>query len=178
MKKVLIIIITLIIIMNIYNKSEETIIPEDAIRFRIIANSNSLEDQNIKIQVRNEVQNKILSIIKDSKSIEETRNLIKSNMNEIDSVVNNKLNELNINQSYNINYGNNYFPNKRYKGITYKDGNYESLVITLGNGEGDNFWCVLFPPLCMVEATDENSSEIEYKFAISEIVNKILKSGQ
>ena len=53
--------------------------------------------------------------------------------------------------------------------VEYKEGNYESLVITLGDGLGENYWCVLYPPLCLVE--QNNTSDIEYKSIISEILN-------
>ncbi|MBO5530582.1 MAG: stage II sporulation protein R [Bacilli bacterium] len=59
--------------------------------------------------------------------------------------------------------------------MTYKEGNYESLVVTLGEGKGDNFWCVLFPPLCLLEAEDNSSSEIEYKFFVKELIDKYIK---
>ena len=58
--------------------------------------------------------------------------------------------------------------------IKYKEGNYESLVVTLGDGSGDNFWCVLFPPLCLLEAEDTNN-EVEYKFFVKELIDKYLK---
>ena len=174
MKKIIVALAIIVLIIVLNNKTEENIIPDEAIRFRIIANSNSIEDQNIKIQIRNEVQNKLLTLISDSKSVEETRKIINENIEDIDMLVKNKLKELNINQKYSINYGNNYFPNKKYKGVTYKNGNYESLVITLGNGDGDNFWCVLFPPLCMMEVNEDDSNEIEYKFAIKEIIDKYI----
>ena len=61
---------------------------------------------------------------------------------------------------FEINFGLNYFPKKEFKGITYDEGYYESVVVTLGEGLGDNWWCVLFPPLCMLEA--EESTEVEY----------------
>ena len=73
-----------------------------------------------------------------------------------------------MNYSYKVNYGDNYFPEKTYKGVKYNSGNYKSLVVTLGNGEGDNFWCVLFPPICNI---DTNYSNHKYKFLIKEIVN-------
>ena len=68
-----------------------------------------------------------------------------------------------------------YFPKKKYKGITYKEGNYESLVITLGEGAGDNFWCVLFPPLCLIEADETSNDNVEYKFFVKELIDKYLK---
>ena len=63
-------------------------------------------------------------------------------------------------------------PEKEYKGVKYKEGYYESWVITLGEGEGNNWWCVLFPPLCLVEA--EEADEVEYKFFIKELIDKYL----
>ena len=66
----------------------------------------------------------------------------------------------------------NYFPEKEYHGVNYESGNYESLVITLGNGIGNNWWCVMFPPLCLLEAKNENTDEINYKFYVQEIIEK------
>ena len=73
------------------------------------------------------------------------------------------------NDIYNINYGLNYFPKKEYKGITYKEGYYESLVITLGEGAGENWWCVLFPPFCMLDATETEEDQVEYDFFLFEL---------
>ena len=72
-----------------------------------------------------------------------------------------------------INFGDNYFPEKEYKDVIYEEGKYESLVVTLGNGEGDNWWCVLFPPICTLEV--EENKDIEYKFFVKEIFEKYLK---
>ena len=177
MKKIILILLGFISIIYINNnKVGETIIPDEAIRFRVVAASNSIYDQNIKIQVRNEVQNAIFNIIKDSKSIEETRNILKKHKNELYDIANNKLKDLNYNKKVTINYGYNYFPQKNYKGVTYKEGNYESLVITLGEGKGENFWCVLFPPLCLIEVEDNNSSDVEYTFFVKKIIDKYINN--
>ena len=83
------------------------------------------------------------------------------------------LEDLNYNTTFTINFGDNYFPKKEYKDVIYEEGNYESLVVTLGNGEGDNWWCVLFPPICTLEV--EENKDIEYKFFVKEIFEKYLK---
>lgn len=173
MKKFLILILSIISIFYICNnyKEEENVIPDKAIRFRIVANSNTIYDQNIKLQVRNTIQNEIFKLISNSKSIEETRKILKEHQNELYDTTSNKLKELGYDKEFTLNYGYNHFPKKEYKGITYKEGDYESLVITLGNGEGDNFWCVLFPPLCLLEAED-NSSDIEYRFFVKDLIDK------
>lgn len=177
MKKIIILIISILILGYMLNKSDSTevMIPDEAIRFRVVANSNTIYDQNVKIQVRNEVQNKVLELLKDTSTIENTRKIILEHKEELSKIVNDKLKNIGYNKKYTINYGYNYFPKKKYKGITYKDGNYESLVITLGEGKGENFWCVLFPPLCLIEADETNNDNVEYKFFVKELIDKYLK---
>lgn len=97
------------------------------------------------------------------KTVEEERKYIKAQIPTFEKQINKST------KDYSINYGQNYFPKKEHNGIIYEAGEYESLVITLGQGEGDNFWCILFPPLCMV---DENE-DIEYKSIIKEVLKKI-----
>ena len=84
----------------------------------------------------------------------------------------NKLIKQNLmSDNFTVNYGMNYFPSKTYKGIVYDGGYYNSLVVTLGDGEGDNWWCVLFPPLCLMEE-NETTSDVEYKFFVKSIIEK------
>ena len=164
------IIITLFIVTVLFclttKTSGEVLIPSNAIRFRIIANSNSLEDQEIKIKIREEIEPVFAEILEVSQSKEETKELIDQNIPIFESI----LNKYDI--DYTINYGNNYFPEKEYKGIVYPEGNYESLVITLGSGLGENWWCVLFPPLCLLEATEEETNSTNYTFYIKEVLEK------
>lgn len=152
-------------------KEEEVIIPDEAIRLRVIASSNSVEDQNIKKQVRDNIQKEIVKL-SDAKDIDRTRENIKTNLDTIEQITKETLKELNVDEEYDIHYGYNYFPDKKYKGVTYEEGYYESLVITLGEGKGENFWCVLFPPLCMLEAEETQTDEVEYKFYIQELLEK------
>ena len=157
-----------VIIGNVVAK--KNIIPNDAIRIRVIANSNSNYDQNIKMKVKEQVEKDMYNLLKDSKNIEEVRNTIKSNLEKEKSNISIILKEENYKLPFEINFGYNYFPKKEFKGITYKEGYYESLVVTLGEGLGDNWWCVLFPPLCMIEA--EESTDVEYTSMVKEIVSK------
>ena len=164
MKKIIIILFVVIVCAISLNEKDSIIIPDNAIRFRIIANSNSLDDQKLKITVKNEVEKELYEIIKDAKTIGEARALIKDNINKVDNI----LKKFNVN--YEINYGQNYFPDKKYKGITYQSGNYESLVIKLDKGLGNNWWCVLFPPLCLLDEQN-NLEDVEYEFYVSKIIN-------
>lgn len=173
MKKIVICIIIFLVIYFIpKNTAEEIIIPKEAIRFRVIANSNDLEDQLLKNDIKTSLNNNLTSLLKSSKTIEDSRKIIKENKETIEANIATTLLEHNSNQKYNINYGYNYFPEKEYKGITYQEGEYESLVVTLGDGLGENWWCVLFPPLCLLEAEENASDEIEYQFFVKKIIDK------
>ncbi len=176
MKKLVIVLaIIMIIIVNDYD-STTIIIPTEAIRVRVIANSNDNKDIEEKELLKEEIQPKIYNLLKDVTSIEEARNIIKSNLSNIDVEVKKSLKKQNSNQKYEINYGLNYFPEKNFKGVTYEEGYYESLVITLGEGKGDNWWCVLFPPLCMLEFDEVERSDIEYKTFVGEILDRYMNN--
>lgn len=148
------------------------LIPEDAIRIRVIANSDSEYDQQIKYKVKDSIQVKMFNLLKNVKGSGNARKVIKDNLENIKMDVSNTLLSEKYNLDFEVNYGKNYFPEKKYKGITYKEGYYESLVITLGEGKGENWWCVLFPPLCLVEA--ESSTETEYTTFVKELIDKYL----
>ncbi len=166
MKKVIIILFIISLITIFKGNKNNIIIPNDAIRFRVIANSNSLEDQQKKLIIKDKIEKEVYELISKAKKTEEARSLIEDNIDSIKKTIDN------YNIPYHINYGYNYFPNKNYKGVMYKAGNYESLVITLGEGLGENFWCVLFPPLCLLESDKEDVSEIEYKLFVKDLLDK------
>ncbi len=172
MKKVIItfvlIILTYIVIGNVIAKNN--IIPDEAIRIRVIANSNSSYDQKIKNKVKEEIQYDIYNMLKNTKNIEEARIIINSNLKRVENNIDTLLQQEKYELPFNVNFGLNYFPEKEFKGIIYKEGYYESVVVTLGEGLGDNWWCVLFPPLCMIEA--EESTDVEYTTMVEEIINK------
>lgn len=174
MKKI-ILLLTIIVSIFIYkeNKNNEVIIPDSAIRLRVIPNSNSALDQNMKLKVRDYLEDNTYKLLKDVDNIDTAREIIKDNIDDIDKNVSTIFTDNNYNMDYNINYGYNYFPTKEYRGIKYKEGYYESIVISIGNAEGDNFWCVLFPNLCLIDT--ENTTDIEYKSWALEKINKILK---
>ena len=166
MKKIIIVLFFLIVLLVFINEKKMLLIPNESIRFRVIANSDSALDQDLKLSVKNDVEKELYNIIGNSKNIGEARNRIRNNIDKVNDI----LNKYNI--SYDISYGNNYFPEKEYKGVKYSEGEYESVVITIGNGLGHNWWCVLFPPLCLLDEKD-NLDDIEYEFYARELINKI-----
>lgn len=164
LKKVIVVLFLVSLAFLFSNHEEEIIIPNKAIRFRVIANSDSVEDQMKKMEIKSAVEKEVYTLINGEDNISQVRNIIEDNMDTIKDIVE----EYNV--PYNINYGNNYFPSKTYKGIMYPAGNYESLVITLGNGVGANFWCVLFPPLCLIDNSREDISDVDYQLYVKKLL--------
>ena len=132
----------------------------------MIANSNDPIDQELKMEVKNALEEELNKLMISAKNSQEAKQIIEENMDNIQNIVNNYTTD------NKISFGMNYFPEKEYHGVNYESGNYESLVITLGNGIGNNWWCVMFPPLCLLEAKNENTDEINYKFYVQEIIEK------
>lgn len=172
MKKI-VLIIAIITSILIYSeiKKDTVVIPNSAIRLRVIPNSNSAQDQNIKKQVKTYLEKNTYNILKDEKSIKEARKKINENIPVIEENIDRIFKDNNYDVPYNVNYGYNYFPSKTYRGITYKEGYYESIVISIGAAEGDNWWCVLFPNLCLADLEQKENSE--YKSWVIETINKI-----
>lgn len=168
MKKILFVLASLLVYVGISKATvESNIIPEDAIRVRVIANSNSDLDQAIKSEVKDSLVNYLKGLLEKTPSVDMAINQIESNLERINNIVESTLDNR---DTFKINYGLNYFPPKEYKGVTYDGGYYNSLVVTIGEGLGDNWWCVLFPPLCLIEA--EEGTEVEYRSYITDIINK------
>lgn len=163
MKKIIFIVLIVLTICSFQNKR----ITGDTIRFRVIPNSNSEKDIMIKNEVINEVSKYFIN-----GSIDDVRKNILLNEKNINNSIKNVFEINDYNKSYNVTYGYNLFPKKEYKGNTYSEGQYESLVIELGEAKGDNYWCFLYPALC-IEDIDSYEKD-EYKSFIAELFDKIL----
>lgn len=172
MKKI-IIILTMLTSILIYNefKNNEVIIPDTAIRLRVIPNSNSSLDQSMKNKVKKYLEKNTYATLSNVTDIEEARTKINDSLSNLDININKIFKDNKYNMEYTVDFGYNYFPEKKYRGLKYEEGYYESLVITIGEGKGDNWWCILFPNLCLVDL--ENKTYIEYKSWIVEQINKI-----
>ena len=155
-------LIILIIISNVMTK--KNLIPEDAIRIRVIGNSNSKEDQELKINIKNDLEKYLYSKLSNVKDTNKADKIINNEIPNVKKIVNKYTTD------YDINYGINHFPEKEYKSIIYDEGDYKSLVITLGNGLGNNWWCVLFPPLCLLEGSE--STDVEYHSYVVDMINR------
>lgn len=176
-------------------EQEQLIIPNEAIRLRILANSDLEADQHIKRLVRDAVNAQITEWVSELDSIDAARNLIQSNLSEIEEIAKNIVEQENSTQEVNVSFGKVAFPTKLYGQFLYPAGDYEAILITLGEGKGANWWCVLFPPLCFLDFSNgvavsdgfeepieeeektpvyvEEEEEVKVKFFILELWEKL-----
>lgn len=173
------------------------------IRFHVIANSDSDEDQNLKLKVRDAIIDYLQPKLLESESIEESESIIKKEYAELEKISKNIILENGYN--YDIQVGIDYseFPTKQYSNVILPAGEYKALRIIIGEGKGKNWWCVMFPPLCFVDEqkgiidkdtddklrevlteeeyelisqkTSKQMNRVQIKFKIAEIIQNIIK---
>ncbi|WP_074593777.1 stage II sporulation protein R [Bacillus cereus] len=163
-----------------------SVIPKEAVRLRILANSDSDKDQALKRKVRDEVKAQIDGWVADLTSFEEARKVIQSHIPEIEKTVENTLKREGSKDSFQVKFSKNVkFPTKVYGNFIYPAGEYEAVLITIGEGEGANWWCVLFPPMCFLDFSSgtavrkeghvvkaESSEEEQVKQLDEEVIDK------
>jgi len=127
-------------------------IPEEAIRLRILANSDAPKDQYIKAIVRDAVVNTMNGWVTEPIGVEQAREMLHARESELQQVIAATLEQNGYTYGFTTTIGQVEFPTKMYGQLVYPAGMYEALLVTLGKGEGRNWWCVLFPPLCFTDA--------------------------
>lgn len=127
-------------------------IPEESIRLRILANSDSAQDQALKREIRDAIIARMQEWVVGPHSLEEARAVVNAHLPEFDALVGQMLEERGYRYTHTVELGKVPFPTKMYGNQVYPAGDYEALRVTIGSGEGQNWWCVLFPPLCFVDS--------------------------
>lgn len=150
-------------------------------RLHILANSNSDEDQNLKLKVRDEIINYIEDLTSSCKNKEEVIEKVSESVASIKTICENVIKENGYDYSVNIEIGSFYFPTKYYGNISMPEGIYDALKINIGKAEGNNWWCSLFPPLCFTDISsgiiDEDSNELLKSNLDDEEYNIITKNS-
>ena len=188
-KSLLIGIIFSILFSIVHFQSKCDKISEKVFRLHVIANSNSLEDQELKLKVRNCILEKFNEENLDN--LEETKKFAFVNSGLLKDTAQNEVIKNGFDYNVDVCVCNSEFNTRKYSNITLPAGNYDSLKVIIGNGEGKNWWCVLFPPVCLgvseehVETLDsfttsekkiiENEDEYEIKFKVVEIIQFVHK---
>ncbi|OKL37570.1 stage II sporulation protein R [Domibacillus mangrovi] len=135
-------------------------IPDESIRIRVIADNNSEAEQERKEIVHQAIAKEINNWARTAVSAEESRIMVGKNLDEIEKIANAAAG---AKQTVHVTFGQEDFPVKQYGRFYYPPGTYESLVVTIGDGKGANWWCVLYPALCFPEEQEEKT-ELKWAF--------------
>lgn len=140
---------------SVYNKTKQTSsnISDEIIRFHVRANSDSTEDQDLKMDVKDAVIEYISPYLSECSSVEESREVLNSQMSNIEEIANSVIEMEGYDYPVEVYFSNEEFPVKEYGDIVFPSGEYEALRIDIGSAEGKNWWCVMFPPLCFIDST-------------------------
>ncbi|MBC5625670.1 stage II sporulation protein R [Clostridium sp. NSJ-49] len=172
-------------------------VADKLIRFHVIANSDSEEDQALKLKVRDKIIDKMSIKLESVESLDDAREILNSSIEEVNSIAKEVIAEEGFDYDVKTMLSNENFPDKIYGDYIFPQGNYEAYRVIIGSGEGQNWWCVMFPPLCFVDESknivdtkklDENIANIEgkteenkkdndkqviFKFKVVEVFDKI-----
>lgn len=157
MKKLitLVIISALIFIMLLsYSINVNSSLSQNIVRLHVIANSDSKEDQSLKLKVRDALLNQTSSDFTKKRDVENNLDLYKKIAEEV-------VQKSGFDYEISVEYGNFAFPTKHYKNLSLPAGNYDAVRVVIGKGMGKNWWCVLFPPLCFIDGTTDKSDASE-----------------
>ena len=179
-----------------YAEYISTDISNSVFRLHVLANSDSKEDQDLKYKVRDSLLNYMNSICNNCSNKEEAINLVEKNKNNFKQIALDTIHNEGYNYEVNINIGNFEFPTKTYGDISLPAGFYDALRVEIGKAKGQNWWCVMFPPLCFVDVSsgivpneskevlnesltdeefsivsDTSNKEVQFKFKLLEFFN-------
>lgn len=154
------------------NESVQNSISNKLIRFHVIANSDSAQDQALKLKIRDKVLEYISPKLKNSKSIEESRTIIKSNDEAIRKIAQEVVRKNGYNYAVETELSKQTFPVKTYGNITLPQGEYEAYRILIGSGAGQNWWCVMFPPLCFIDISKGEVSYAETEKSMKKVLSE------
>ncbi|MBU5255502.1 stage II sporulation protein R [Tissierella praeacuta] len=134
---------------------------DEIIRFHIRANSDKEEDQALKLKIRDEILKEMKEKFKYTKTLEESREVIRANMKEMKDITERVIQKEGKDYDVAITLDQDNFPTRKYGNLVLPSGEYETLLITLGEGKGQNWWCIMFPPLCFVDITHSVAYNVE-----------------
>ena len=168
---VIVIVVAIIVLIAVGNGTGEN----ELLRIHIRANSNDVIDQSIKYKIKDEMVEYLTPYLSNVNSKAEAEAVIKSKINEINNLVDRMLQRNGFDYKCNAKICNEYFPTRVYEDITVQSGYYDALILELGEAQGDNWWCVVYPPLCFVNTKYINSEGVVYKSKILEIIRSWLE---
>lgn len=183
MKKSYVFILIFILILGVFvsvpitnHKIDEIYSVDDFLRIHIRANSNSKQDQAVKYKVKEAFVEALTPLLAEAKTKQKAECIILNNLCMLDLIANDVLNKNGFSYGAKTTLRKENFPTRNYGALTLKAGCYDSVIVELGDAVGDNWWCVVYPPMCFVDGSD-NQKNVVYKSKIYEIIQNFFRKG-
>jgi len=161
--------LSLIFVLCPLNTSENV----EYLRIHIRANSNSQEDQTVKYLVKDGVVNALIPLLSEVNTLQDAKKIVNENFTLIENVANSILHEEGFTYESKASMQREYFPTRAYDNLILEEGEYDAVVLNLGSGEGNNWWCLVYPAFCFTSST--NSDNVVYISKIWEIIKNITR---
>ena len=172
-----IIILAAVLVCAVLPTDLEAEIYDDAVRLHVLANSNSEEDQRLKLNIRDRVLEKYSLALSDFDSADEVRAEVGKHLEAIEEDVCKWINEAGYTYTASVTLTEEWYDTRSYGDFTLPRGRYTSLRILLGEAEGENWWCVMYPPLCLDIATEEAPEDDAYMNLTDDEIRLVSGSG-
>ena len=182
----LLLIFTLLFGSLSYTNDASNDISTKVLRMHVLANSNSIDDQRLKIAVKNNILKSTQELFTDCDNLEESIEIAQNNTELIKASAQEVIKKYNKNYDVKVYVDNEFFDVREYKDFTLPSGNYNTVKVVIGEGKGKNWWCVMYPAVCISACSDDfdkaltkeekkliTSKKYIPKFKILEIINKI-----
>lgn len=176
MKKIIIVAVALVVVVACIVAVPQTSSNADFLRIHIRADSNDSADQNVKYQVKAAVVEYLTPYIAQADSKQKAMQIVNAQLRNIESVCDETLAQNGFTYKSHAKLCAEQFPDRAYNGVTLPSGVYDALIVELGSGSGNNWWCVVYPPLCFVGGESNGTNQIIYKSKLMEIIQKWLKN--
>lgn len=170
MKKIVFALAALVVLVGIILIIPSKQTNADFLRIHIRADSNDVNDQNVKYVVKNAVVDYLTPYLTEATSKDKAMAIVKSHLSGIEQVCNKTLSENGFDYASKARLAVEEFPDRTYNGVILEAGVYDALIVELGSGSGNNWWCVVYPPLCFVGGESNGANQILYKSKLMEII--------
>lgn len=161
---------------EVINEAELAPTSDQLIRFHVLANSDSEQDQELKRAVRDAILKDVSPRLAGSQSLEESRQILKQVRPDMESIGRSVVSSWGKDYTVSTEYGHSSFPTKSYGSLVLPAGEYEALRVVIGEGQGSNWWCVLFPPLCFVDIEQSTAVQVDGKQGVP--INNTIKETE
>ena len=178
-------VVTTAVVMGDVQRKERAVqehLAEEVLRFHVLANSDSRTDQAVKMEVRDAVLSYLKEVLPEELDVKETTRWMRGHTEEIRQVAEQKMADLQMQQTVSVAVTTCYFPDRTYGDVTFPAGNYKTLRIELGDAAGHNWWCVLYPNMCfrgsVYEVVEDEAKENLKEVLTPDEYESIFDSGK